>query len=224
MHDIRRGDVVISMPSGDKGGVVQYDLGSSTITGFQIKGYLCPPPDELLEALNLMQSDHTLHRSNVSQFISEALKRYPQLTKYSRPPESTDVLFKSEYNHTSPKRTCEDCDTSQIEERSVRKDSKVPRVHYGLIASGDRVIKDAFEREKLVKSLDDVLCFDIESASLMNGFRCIVIREISDYADSHKNDLWKPTLLLLLPASRKNYSDINTLYQVCRCCLEETCE
>jgi nucleoside phosphorylase len=32
----------------------------------------------------------------------------------------------------------------------------------------------------------------MEAAGLMNDFRCIVIRGISDYADSHKNDIWHP--------------------------------
>jgi len=31
----------------------------------------------------------------------------------------------------------------------------------------------------------------MEAAGLMNSFPCIVIREICDYADSHKNDRWQ---------------------------------
>jgi nucleoside phosphorylase len=45
--------------------------------------------------------------------------------------------------------------------------------------------------KKISESLDDVLCFEMEAAGLMNDFRCIVIRGISNYADSHKNDLWQ---------------------------------
>ncbi|KAH8697408.1 hypothetical protein BGW36DRAFT_378643 [Talaromyces proteolyticus] len=187
-HDIRLGDVVISTPSGDKGGVVEYDLGKSTITGFQRKGYLCPPPTEWLAVLGQMRSDHRIHGSKVSQFIQDILQKYPQLSEYSRPLDSPDVLFNSKYHHKSKKSTCEECDKSQIVERPVRGNY----VHYGLIASGDRVIKNASEREKIAKSLDDVLCFEMEAAGLMNDFRCIVIRGISDYADSHKNDRWQP--------------------------------
>lgn len=46
--DVRLGDVVISTPSGTQGGVVEYDLGKQTATGFQRKGFLCPPPMEWL--------------------------------------------------------------------------------------------------------------------------------------------------------------------------------
>lgn len=191
-HDIRLGDVVISTPSGDKGGVVGYDLGKSTITGFRRKGYLCPPPVEWLTILPQMQSDHRIHGSNVPQFISEMLDRYPHMPEYSRPSDSTDVLFNSKNHHKSRKSTCKDCDKEQIVERPMRKNPKVPQFHYGLIASGDQVIKNASEREKVSESLDEVLCFEMEAAGLMNDFKCIVIRGISNYADSHKNDIWQP--------------------------------
>src|SRR5580692_6185251 len=36
------------------------------------------------------------------------------------------------------------------------------------------------------------ICLEMEAAGLMNNFPCVVIRGISDYADSHKNDQWQP--------------------------------
>ena len=66
------------------------------------------------------------------------------------------------------------------------------RIHYGLIASGNQVIKDATRRDKLNKDLGgDVLCVEMEAAGLMYNFPCIVIRGICDYADSHKNKKWQ---------------------------------
>jgi nucleoside phosphorylase len=65
------------------------------------------------------------------------------------------------------------------------------RVHYGLIASGNQVIKDAEFRDRLNERLGgDVLCVEMEAAGLMD-FPCIVIRGICDYADSHKNKDWQ---------------------------------
>jgi hypothetical protein len=32
----------------------------------------------------------------------------------------------------------------------------------------------------------------MEAAGIMNHFACSVVRGISDYADSHKNDQWQP--------------------------------
>jgi len=66
------------------------------------------------------------------------------------------------------------------------------RVHCGLIASGNRVIKDANFRDSLNESLGgNVLCVEMEAAGLMNDFPCIVIRGICDYADSQKNKDWQ---------------------------------
>ena len=66
-----------------------------------------------------------------------------------------------------------------------------PAIHYGLIASGNLLMKDALTRDTLAKE-KDVLCFEMEAAGLMNHFPCLVIRGICDYADSHKNKKWQP--------------------------------
>jgi nucleoside phosphorylase len=66
------------------------------------------------------------------------------------------------------------------------------RVHYGLIASGNQVIKDDKLRDSLSESLGgNLLCVEMEAAGLMDNFPCIVIRGICDYADSHKNKDWQ---------------------------------
>jgi hypothetical protein len=71
------------------------------------------------------------------------------------------------------------------------RNNKLPAIHYGTIASGNRVMKDAVERDKVSQDLGGVLCFEMEAAGLMNNFPCLVIRGISDYSDSHKNDGWQ---------------------------------
>ncbi|KAL5356682.1 hypothetical protein BJX96DRAFT_124815 [Aspergillus floccosus] len=68
-------------------------------------------------------------------------------------------------------------------------DDDNPMVHYGLIASGNSVIKDALVRDELAK--ENILCFDMEAAGLMNTFPCTIVRGISDYSDSHKNKSWQ---------------------------------
>lgn len=62
-------------------------------------------------------------------------------------------------------------------------------MHWGTIASGELVVKDAKMRDKLAKK-HGVLCFEMEAVGVLTGFPCIVIRGISDYCDSHKNDDW----------------------------------
>ena len=63
-------------------------------------------------------------------------------------------------------------------------------MYYGLIASENQLMKDALLRDKLAEE-NGVLCFEMEAAGLMNGFPCLVIRGICDYADSHKNKQWQ---------------------------------
>jgi hypothetical protein len=64
-------------------------------------------------------------------------------------------------------------------------------VHYGTIASGNQVMRDAAERDRISTELNGVLCFEMEAAGLMNKFPCLVIRGIYDYANSHKNKRWQ---------------------------------
>ena len=79
---------------------------------------------------------------------------------------------------------------STVVDGDQRKPGKM-RVHYGLIASGNQVIKDARLRDSLNESLGgNVLCVEMEAAGLID-FPCIVIRGICDYADSHKNKDWQ---------------------------------
>ncbi|KAH7109236.1 hypothetical protein B0J13DRAFT_463009 [Dactylonectria estremocensis] len=77
------------------------------------------------------------------------------------------------------------------------------RVHYGLIASGNQVIKDAGFRDSLNESLGgNVLCVEMEAAGLMD-FPCIVIRGICDYVDSQKNKDWQEHAAALAAAFAK---------------------
>lgn len=65
-----------------------------------------------------------------------------------------------------------------------------PIVHYGLVASGNQVMKHAPTRDKLAKEFG-ILCFEMEASGLMDNFPCLVIRGICDYADSHKSKQWQ---------------------------------
>ncbi|KAE8140162.1 nucleoside phosphorylase domain-containing protein [Aspergillus pseudotamarii] len=65
-----------------------------------------------------------------------------------------------------------------------------PRVHYGLIASGDSVIRSGVDRDILV-ARDGVIAFEMEGAGVWDNLPCIVIKAACDYADSHKNKHWQ---------------------------------
>lgn len=188
-NDVRLGDVVVSMPSGVHGGVVQYDLGKDTITGFERKGFLEPPPTSWRTSVVEMQSDHRTRGSRIAAFLAEMMGKYPQLDSYRRPAAEADILFLHGNLHAQGETTCQNCDRTRVVARTPRSTDE-PVIFYGLIASGNRVEKNAEVRDKISQDAGGALCFEMEAAGLMNDSRCIVIRGISDYADSHKNDDW----------------------------------
>ncbi|KAK1838447.1 vegetative incompatibility protein het-e-1 [Colletotrichum chrysophilum] len=86
------------------------------------------------------------------------------------------------------RKVCEQCDQAHIVQRHARDDIE-PLVHYGIIASGNQVIKHGNTRDRLARELG-ALCFEMEAAGLQD-FPCLVIRGICDYSDSHKNKKWQ---------------------------------
>jgi nucleoside phosphorylase len=186
-HDIRLGDVVVSQPSGQHGGVVQYDFGKSRPKGvFERTGSLSPPPNALLTTLTDVIAAQEMDELNIAAHLSQLAERLP---KYQFPTELADDLYSPNYTHESED-DCLACSKEHTMQRKER-DDKLPTIHYGTIASGSRVMKDALERDEISRGLGGVLCFEMEAAGLMNNFPCLVIRGISDYSDSHKNDSWQ---------------------------------
>ncbi|KAF2624758.1 hypothetical protein BU25DRAFT_423864 [Macroventuria anomochaeta] len=185
--DVRLGDVVVSQPDNTYGGVVQYDMGKTTRDGFVRKGSLDSPPQALLNALSRIQMNEWLVESGLSKHVLK-LER----SKFQRSRAGPDVLYDAAYDHENPSsQTCDMCSVDRIQARKPRNDEEEVVVHYGTIASGNQVIKNAAERDKASAQLGGVLCFEMEAAGLMNTFPCLVVRGISDYADSHKNDRWQ---------------------------------
>ncbi|MCJ1334548.1 hypothetical protein MMC10_011260 [Thelotrema lepadinum] len=206
-HDIRLGDVVVSQPQVPYGGVVQYDMGKALPGGgFLMTGFLNSPPTVLLGALQRFTADIQRRRSRYVHHLS----RFERLPEFLHPgaqqqqqQEERDGLFEASYEHVGGA-DCRGCDSERLIGRPPR-GSRDPCLHFGTIASGNAVIKDAEKRDRLARAmttdrfgqgfgldLGQILCYEMEAAGLMNTFDCLVVRGISDYADSHKNDVWKP--------------------------------
>ncbi|KAH6639236.1 ankyrin repeat-containing domain protein [Boeremia exigua] len=182
--DVRLGDIVVSKPHQVHGGVVQYDFGKSTPNGFERTGTLNTPPTILLNAVASLKAKHLRGKSQLLEFHAK-LKKLPD---YNRDSAGPDVLFEASYAHEGGQ-TCVNCGEAKQVEREPRDQI---RVHYGTIASGNQVMRDALDRDRVSAGLGHVLCFEMEAAGLMNSFPCLVIRGICDYADSHKNKRWQP--------------------------------
>jgi hypothetical protein len=141
--------------------------------------------------------------------LSEHLSKLSHMPGFQRDKAGPDVLFEAAYDHEGGY-TCDKCKADKQEDRQPRQSGEAV-VHQGTIASGNRVMKNAAERDKVSADLGGILCFEMEAAGMMNSFPCLVIRGICDYADSHKNKKWQPyaaavaaaydkTLLSIIPA------------------------
>jgi nucleoside phosphorylase len=189
---------------------------------FKRTGALNNPPSALLTALAKLETKHEMHGSKIHDYLEELGEKYPKLaSKYTWSDSLKDPLFTPESSDRPRSRWraifsillemilallgCLLCwwvfapmdygaeqvtSTEPIE--GTRRRYENTRVHYGLIASGNQVVKDAELRDRLDKSLGgSVLCVEMEAAGLMNDFPCVVIRGICDYANSQKNKDWQ---------------------------------
>lgn len=199
--DIRLGDVVVGRPEGTSGGVVQYDLGKSKLGQvWERKGSLNAPPHVLLAALSRLQSEHRKGNYKIPGFLEKMLADYPSMAKprlakdvpYTHQGYSHDILFQADYGHLEGESDCSNCEVAYRITRQERETTD-PDIHYGIIASGNTLVKDAFTRDKISQSTGErCICYEMEAAGIVSYFPCLVIRGICDYADSHKNDRWQP--------------------------------
>ncbi|KAI0532303.1 hypothetical protein GGR58DRAFT_517833 [Xylaria digitata] len=186
-NDIRLGDVVVSLPTGTHPGVLQYDRGKEKEnTSFELTGSLVPPPRCLTSAISLLRSDPDLPPDPLYSYLEEIASRLPN---YCYPGRNRDQLFKTLCSKCQALELCP-ARTNHIINRTPRLTDQ-PQIHYGLIASGNRVLKDSKVRDSLARE-HGVLCFEMEAAGVVNaGLDCLVIRGISDYADAAKNKEWQ---------------------------------
>lgn len=199
-HDIRLGDVVVSIPGKSSTGVIQYDFGRTVTEGrFVRDNILNAPPQILLSAVNLVRAKHNIGNRQMDSILSEGqcLLLGPE---YGYPSDADDMLFQADYDQAEHE-TCINCDKSMLVARPSR-DSTRPVIHHGTIASANQVMRHGQTRESCREELD-VLCFEMEAAGLMNNLPCLVVRGICDYSDSHKNKGWQNYAALTAAAYSK---------------------
>jgi hypothetical protein len=118
-----------------------------------ISNYLQPPPRFIMTALSNLRSDPHLSRTPLQESLDEitACRR-----EYRYPGKTLGRLFASDYPHDPAVATCDSCNTRCLQPRANRPDAKTsshhPRIHYGTIASGNRVVRDVIFRGPWSKS------------------------------------------------------------------------
>jgi len=114
-----------------------------------------------------LKAEYALTGSRVPKYLDELKQKYLGLAStYLRSDSLKDVLFKTSYRHVSMSATDDDSENDDEEEgesncpscdkiMTVKKKAKGMAMHYGPIASGNRVIKDTMLRNTLKKALKE---------------------------------------------------------------------
>ncbi|KAL4908820.1 hypothetical protein BDW74DRAFT_174053 [Aspergillus multicolor] len=154
--------------------------------------------------------EETLGRPSpeIRSFLSQIKTRHEALTNAQRhylvkiqqgvqapcPGFQDDVLYSDDFIHEDdgyqsvlgPK-------VNEVNEAVVarRRESDVlPFLHFGALASGDSVIMSAEVRDNIARRFG-VIGFEMEGAGVWDSFPCILVKGVSDYADSHKSKNWQ---------------------------------
>lgn len=192
LQDIHLGDVVVGWP--EKTGaqaVINYDFYRSrgSEQGPELLSGLDKPDPRLVKALTPMISDREERTTN----FHNHLRKLTDLEMFAYPGLEKDVLYESECAHSTDTDWvldlgCRDCDAEMIVNRAERKWPE-PQFHFGTILSGNRIVEDSRERDRLSDMYPGALCLEMEAAGVVDDTHCLVIRGISDYADSHRKSL-----------------------------------
>ncbi|KAK7952895.1 purine and uridine phosphorylase [Apiospora saccharicola] len=192
--DVRLGDVVVGWPGDGKPACVYYDLGKRHTDGrFEISGTIDRPDRVLLNALGALESDHEMDETNFQEH-RERLLAWKNKERFAFPGLDKDLLFQADYKHNEESMEgCASCDTSRLVERPARTETDVSGFifHRGRIATGNAVVRSGVDRDEISERCGGILCIEMEAAGVDASRPCLVVRGISDYADSHKNDAWQ---------------------------------
>ncbi|XP_014562137.1 hypothetical protein COCVIDRAFT_84659 [Bipolaris victoriae FI3] len=193
LEDVHLGDVVVGWSRDGKAACIHYgwnkDKGDA---GIEILGTMEKGDWVIGQGLAKLVSDHGFGETN----FQDHLKLLQNDPKFAHPGLEHDRLFHPTYKHRGDQDSgCQTCirNPFALVQRPPRTSKHTERFifHQGKIASGNSVIKDGERREKISNVCGGVLCVEMEAVGVDVSSKYLVIRGISDYSDSHKNDLWK---------------------------------
>jgi nucleoside phosphorylase len=178
-HDIRLGDILVSLPESDKQGVIQYDMGKQHPTGFE----------------NRSQQDMTttIVRSAIGNMIARARingNRYEFVEDLQVREDIMDDNGKSLFRYPGQENDYLWGADDTLVQRDPRPDNLRTKVWYGNIGSGNTLMKSSKERDELQVKYN-LIGLEMEAHGVMNHMPVGHIRGTCDYADKHKSKDWQ---------------------------------
>ncbi|KAK3360381.1 hypothetical protein B0T25DRAFT_473595 [Lasiosphaeria hispida] len=206
--EILLGDVIICE------GIIQYDFGRQLPERFVRKDTLLdslgrPSPEirGLLAKLKSARNRKALQDSLASYLAVIKGKQDLDLAA-NYPGRASDKLFEAAYRHVGSG-TCQECGCNGplVSRRRLEQNNLQPKIHFGLIASGDTVMKSAEDRDAIAQQ-EEIVGFEMEGAGVWDSFPCVVvIKGVCDYADSHKTKVWQRYAAATAAACMKAFLD-----------------
>ncbi|KAI1413401.1 hypothetical protein F5Y13DRAFT_29442 [Hypoxylon sp. FL1857] len=205
-EEIILGDVIVGT------GVVQYDLGRQMPERFVRKNTLLDalgrPNPEIRGVLSKLQGlrGRKILQNKMASYLA-VLQCEPGLAA-QYPGVTHDKLFSPTYRHIADGKSCDECGCNGplIPRTRLQQDNHQAVVHFGLIASCDKVLKSGQDRETLFRE-EAVIGFEMEGAGVWDNFPCVVIKGACDYADSHKTKAWQRYAAATAAACMKAFLD-----------------
>ncbi|KAI0490594.1 purine and uridine phosphorylase [Xylaria cf. heliscus] len=193
-RDIRLGDVLVALPTGESAGLVAYDLGKETIDGFQPLrlGHVLASTETVIRSA--ISSIELRARNNAQLFLHyyEAMKdEEHDEGNFLDPGQENDILYE----------TMED-GTERLVDRQPREVSDRTRVWYGPIGSGEKLLKNARKTNEL-RDRYNIIGLEMVAAGAINRISVGVVRGVCNYGDVHKNKEWQPYAAAMAAAYAK---------------------
>ncbi|KAJ4245967.1 hypothetical protein NW762_013711 [Fusarium torreyae] len=182
---VRLGDVIISDT------IIQYDFGRQVNREFVRKktsegssGSISRNVLNLMANLNTSFGRRRLHERTMvySEQLDAAAARTGQSERCTGPYASMGNSFESKFQ----KQILAEEEYEEGDELRLA----APAIHFGPMASGDTVMLSAEYRDQIAQ-VEGVVGFEMEGAGLWRELPCIVVKGVSDYADSEKTKEWQ---------------------------------
>jgi nucleoside phosphorylase len=195
-RDIRLGDVLVGVGDGDDAGLVSYGLGKEMSDGFQLlrRGAQAKTETVVRSAVGIIKTLTPMQGNVFLRYYDSIKDKMHTNGTFADPGQEKDQLYQTVTDGENS--------VTQLVERTPRQVSERTKVWYGLIGSGDKLMKNAKKRDEL-RDKFNLIGLEMEAAGTMNTIPVGVIRGVCDYGDEQKNKEWQPYAAAMAAAYAK---------------------
>lgn len=196
------GNVVVSHSKDKYDGVFRYDFGASIDESrLELNDHTNDSSSPLLSAINSFVVRHSSSLGiKISKILQEMRRKIHLLeqVQFEDSGVEEDKFFHDHYHHSQKfrnqdcKGNCDPGESRARQNRGVRAIRQIdtPYIHLGTIGSSNQLQISTALRTQIQRE-HGVICFEMKDADVIHEHPALVIREICDYSDSHRNKKWQ---------------------------------